>query len=413
MKKSYDVVIAGGSMVGATLAAALGDSRLQVAVIEPQPLEPITDQPDLRVSAITLASQTVFENLDVWDAMRRQRAAPVERMQIWDGQSVLNYDSADIGEPCLTWIVENRVMVNALVSRLRQYSNVELLNPAQLTAVDMDADRVRISLNTGSVLTARLLVGADGADSAVRKAAAIDWRRHDLDQSALVARIRTEHPHEHTAYQHFLPSGPLALLPLDDVHTVSMVWSADRPRARVLAALDDPAFNLELQQAFGSKLGRLQVASPRVSFPLALGFADTYTCERIALIGDAAHTVHPLAGQGVNLGILDAVTLAEVLQGAIGRDIGLHPLLRRYERVRKGADLGMQLVTGGFRYLFGSEWPPIRAFRRGGLSLTERLLPLKNAIMRQASGLTGELPKLARRTANRLQRRSDLRPRLE
>jgi 2-octaprenylphenol hydroxylase len=399
MKKSYDVVIAGGSMVGATLATALGDSGLQVAVIEPHILGSLTDEPDLRVSAVTLASQTVFENLGVWEAMRRHRAAPVERMRVWEGQSELTYDSADIGEPCLNWIVENRVMVHALMSRLRQQSNVELVNPAHLTAVEIEADRVRVSLDGGRVLSARLLVGADGAESAVRKAAAINWRRHDLDQLALVARIRTEHPHDHTAYQHFLPSGPLALLPLEDLHTVSMVWSADRPRARVLAALDDPAFNLELQQAFGPQLGRLQVTSPRVSFPLALGFADVYTRERIVLIGDAAHTVHPLAGQGVNLGILDAVTLAEVLRAVSGRDIGQHRLLRRYERSRKGPDLGMQLVTGGFRYLFGSDWPAVRAFRRTGLSLTERVPPLKNAIMRQASGLTGELPALARRSA--------------
>lgn len=398
MKKSYDVVIAGGSMVGATLATALGDSGLQVAVIEPQVPEPVSDKPDLRVSAITLASQTVFENLGVWDSMRRQRATPVERMQVWEGQSELTYDSADIGEPCLNWIVENRVMVNALVSRLRQQSNIEFVNPAHLTNIEIETDRVRISLDNGRVLSARLLVGADGAESVVRRAAAIDWRRHDLGQSALVARIRTEHPHEHTAYQHFLPSGPLALLPLDDPHTVSMVWSADRPRARELAALDDSAFNHELQLAFGSLLGVLQVASPRVSFPLALGFADVYTRERIALIGDAAHTVHPLAGQGVNLGILDAVTLAEVLRAVTGRDIGLHRLLRRYERARKGADLGMQLVTGGFRYLFGSEWLPAQALRRAGLSLTERLPLLKNIIMQQASGLAGDLPLLARRS---------------
>lgn len=398
MKKSYDVVIAGGSMVGATLATALGDSGLQVAVIEPQVPEPVSDKPDLRVSAITLASQTVFENLGVWDSMRRQRATPVERMQVWEGQSELTYDSADIGEPCLNWIVENRVMVNALVSRLRQQSNIEFVNPAHLANIEIETDRVRISLDNGRVLSARLLVGADGAESVVRRAAAIDWRRHDLGQSALVARIRTEHPHEHTAYQHFLPSGPLALLPLDDPHTVSMVWSADRPRARELAALDDSAFNHELQLAFGSLLGVLQVASPRVSFPLALGFADVYTRERIALIGDAAHTVHPLAGQGVNLGILDAVTLAEVLRAVTGRDIGLHRLLRRYERARKGADLGMQLVTGGFRYLFGSEWLPAQALRRAGLSLTERLPLLKNIIMQQASGLAGDLPLLARRS---------------
>lgn len=398
MKKHYDIVIAGASMVGATLAAALGGSGLQVAVIEPQSLDPKLDaRPDLRVSAITLASQAVFENLGCWEQMRERRAAPIECMRVWEAQSVLSYDSAEIGEPCLGWIVENRVMVEALVSSIRRQTNVEILSPAQLAAVEYDPDRVRVMLDDGRAVTARLLVGADGADSRVRQAAGIDWRRHDLRQFAIVAQIRTEHSHAFTAYQHFLPTGPLALLPLADPQTVSMVWSADRERAQALTAMEDATFNSELEQAFGALLGRLQVVSPRVSFPLALGFADAYTRERIALIGDAAHTVHPLAGQGVNLGILDAVTLAEVVRAANGRDLGQHAMLRRYERARKGADLGMQLITGGFRYLFGSRWPPVQSLRRLGLSWTGHLPLVKNAIMRQASGLAGELPALARR----------------
>ena len=397
MKKIYDVVIAGGGMVGSTLACALGGSHLKVAVIEPQSPHIASDDYDLRVSAITPASQTVFENLGAWDGMRARRVAPVEQMRVWEGQNVLSYDSAEIGEPALAWIIENRVMVAALAGRLRQQAEVELLCPARLGEVVLNEDTATLRLEDGRRLDTRLLVGADGADSRVRAAAAIDWTRHDLGQSAIIAVVRTEQPHLRTAWQHFLPTGPLAFLPLADPHTVSIVWSADRARAQELVHLDDTAFNSALQAAFGDALGWVQLASARAAIPLALGFARVYTQHRVALIGDAAHTVHPLAGQGVNLGILDAATLAEVLRAASGRDPGQALLLRRYERARKGADVGMQLITGGFRYLFGSERAPLPALRGAGLALTERLAPLKHFFMRRASGLSGELPRLARR----------------
>ena len=400
MNTDYDILIAGGGMVGNTLACALGESGLKVGVIEPQATEaeraPGTF--DLRVSALTLASQTVFEKLGVWPAVRA-RAAAVEAMRVWEGASVLHYDSAEIGEPSLAWIVENRTLVAALTARLRSFSNVTWLCPEQLAEVEFSEERVTATLVSGRRLSARLLVGADGAQSKVRAAVEIGWQQHDLGQSAIVAVVRTEKPHGNTACQHFLPTGPLAFLPLNEPHTVSIVWSADQARATALMQLDDAAFNAELQGAFGDALGRVALASPRAALPLALGFAAHYCAHRVALIGDAAHTVHPLAGQGVNLGILDAVTLAEVLTGAarMQRDVGARSLLRRYERARKGEDVGMQLVTGGFRYLFGSEHASLRALRTAGLSITERVPLLKHFFMRRASGLSGELPKLAQR----------------
>lgn len=399
MKLDYDVLIAGGGMVGATLACALGGSGLRIGVIEPQAPAAPTGDYDLRVSAITLASQTVFENLGAWPGMCARRVASVEAMRIREGVSTLNFDSADIGEPNLAWIIENGVIVAALAERMRQFANIELLSPARLGGVQIGAAQVTVQLDSGRVLGAALLVGADGAESRVRRAAAIGWTRHDLGQSAIVAVVQTERPHGHTAYQHFLATGPLALLPLDEPQTMSIVWSADSSRAGELMALDDAGFNAELQAAFGDALGLLRLASRRAAIPLALGFARAYTAPRIALIGDAAHTVHPLAGQGVNLGVLDAATLAELLLAAAGqkRDLGAHALLRRYERARKGADVGMQAVTGGFRYLFGSTLPGVRALRDAGLDFTERLPPLKRFFMRRASGLAGELPRLARR----------------
>jgi 2-octaprenylphenol hydroxylase len=399
MSNQYDVLIAGGGMVGGTLACALGGSGLKVGVIEPQAVSAAESGYGLRVSAITLASQTVFENVGAWAGMCAQCVAPVEAMRIWEANRVLHFDSADIGEPCLAWIIENSVIVAALAARLRQFSNIDVFSPARLNSVQIDADRVQVRLEDGRTLEATLLVGADGAESRVRHAAAIDWTRHDLAQSAIVAVVHTERPHRQTAFQHFLATGPLAFLPLAEPHAVSIVWSADQTRAAALMVLDDAAFNLELQAAFGDHLGSVQLASARAAIPLALGFARDYCTQRVALIGDAAHTVHPLAGQGVNLGMLDAVALAEILLSAVvqQRDLGAHALLRRYERARKGADRGMQIVTGGFRYLFGSRLPAVRALRAAGLGLTEHLPALKEFFMRRASGLDGELPRLAQR----------------
>jgi len=395
MSNLYDVLIAGGGMVGGTLACALGGSGLKVGVIEPQTVVATDKDRGLRVSAITLASQAVFENVGAWP----DRRAPVEAMRIWEDNSVLNFDSADIGEPCLAWIVENSAIVAALAARQRQLANIEVLSPARVATAKFGDEHVSVCLEDGRELQAKLLVGADGADSQVRRAASIDWTRHDLGQSAIVAVVQTERPHARTAWQHFLASGPLAFLPLADPQQVSIVWSADTARSIELMNLDDAAFNVELQAAFGDHLGSVQLASERVAIPLALGFARDYSAHRVALIGDAAHTVHPLAGQGVNLGILDAATLAEVLLAAFAqkRDLGAHALLRRYERARKGADVSMQAVTGGFRYLFGSHLPGLRTLRDAGLRLTEQLPPLKDFLMRRASGLDGELPRLAQR----------------
>lgn len=399
MSSHYDVLIAGGGMVGGTLACALGDSGLRVGVIDPQVAITVPAGYDLRVSAITLASQTVLENLGVWAGIRARRLAPVEAMRVWEDGSVLHFDSADIGEARLAWIIENSVIVAALAERLARLPNVQVLAGARLAAAGFGEEKVVVGLEDGRTLSSTLLVGADGAESRVRREAAISWARHDLGQSAMVATVRTERPHAFRAYQHFLSTGPLAFLPLDDPHHASIVWSADTARAAELMQLDDTAFSLELRTAFGDLLGGVQLASQRAAIPLALGFARHYTAARVALVGDAAHTVHPLAGQGVNLGILDAATLAEILLAAAGRkrDLGRHPLLRRYERARKGADLGMQLTTGAFRYLFGARLPGAHFVRGAGLRLTERLPLLKGLFMRRASGLEGERPALARR----------------
>jgi len=397
---AYDVVIVGGGMVGAALACALGNTVLKVAVLDHAPAAAPPDQSyDQRVSAITLASQAFFENVGVWDGMARRRISPVREMRVWSegGQGAIHFDAAEIGEACLAWIIENSVIRNALLERLQHFTNVHYLCPVQVQDINLTEEAATLTLQDGRNLRTRLLVGADGADSAVRRAAEIETQSLNLNQKSIVATVVTGKPHGQIARQRFLTTGPLAFLPLDEPRTCSIVWSADSARADQLLMLDDAAFTAELQNAFGDALGKIETIGPRAAFPLALSHAKAYTAARVALIGDAAHTVHPLAGQGVNLGFLDAAALAEVLLDAGEKDIGAHLVLRRYERWRKGGNLSMIAVTGGFRYLFGNALPLVSQLRNAGLEFTNSVTPLKNFIMRRASGLEGDLPKLARR----------------
>jgi 2-octaprenylphenol hydroxylase len=356
---------------------------------------------DQRVSAITLASQTFFENVGAWASMVRRRVSPMREMQVWSegGSGSIHFNAAEIGEPCLAWIIENRVIQAALIERLHQFTNVHYLCPVEIADITLADNGAIVTLKDGRTLSTKLLVGADGADSEVRRAAGIDTQSLNLNQKGIVATANTEKPHETTARQRFLATGPLAFLPLDEPYTCSIVWSADTARADQLLALDDTAFILALQEAFGDSLGKIQTLGPRAAFPLALSHAKAYTAPHLALVGDAAHTVHPLAGQGVNLGFLDAATLAEVLLEAAAnqKNIGAHAVLRRYERWRKGDNLAMVSITGGFRYLFSNDLPVVSQLRNWGLSLTDAATPVKNFIMRRASGLEGDLPKLARR----------------
>jgi 2-octaprenylphenol hydroxylase len=403
MKIHYDIVIVGGGMVGASLACALGNSAFKLAVLDHAPAAaPPPDQSyDQRVSAITPASRAFFENIGAWDGMARRRISPVQAMHVWSssGQGAIHFEAAEIGEACLAWIIENSAIRSALLERLQQFTNVHYLCPVQVRDINLTEEAATLTLHDGRSLRTRLLVGADGADSAVRRAAEIETQSLNLNQKGIVATVITGKPHEQIARQCFLATGPLAFLPLDEPRSCSIVWSADSARADRLLALDDAAFITELQNAFGDALGQIETIGPRAAFPLALSHARAYTAARVALIGDAAHTVHPLAGQGVNLGFLDAAALAEVLLEADAgeKDIGAHPVLRRYERWRKGGNLSMIAVTGGFRYLFGNDLPVVSQLRNVGLQIANSVTPMKNFIMRRASGLDGDLPKLARR----------------
>ncbi len=397
----YDIVIAGGGMVGAALACALGDSPLKVALLEELPLERIRPGADidLRVSAISRASQRIFAAVDAWEGIPAWRVSPYREMRVWDaaGSGQIHFDGAALGEPLLGWIIENRVIQTALLERVGQLDNVDLLCPATLALAGLLEPEVHLRLQDGRELRTRLLVGADGADSRVRHWAKVDVVGWGYGQKAVVAPVRTEKPHQETAWQRFLPTGPLAFLPLHDGRC-SIVWSTTPEQAEQLLELDNAAFARALGEAFEHRLGDIVEVGPRGAFPLRLQHAQDYVKPHIALVGDAAHVIHPLAGQGVNLGLLDAAALAEVLLEAAtaGKDIGSFKVLRRYERWRKGENLLMLGVMDGFKRLFGSSLPPVRWLRNLGLNLTDAVEPVKNLIARRAMGLEGDLPKLAR-----------------
>lgn len=401
MKSHFDVVIVGGGMVGLAAACALAAGALKIAVVEQRPGAPVPREGfDLRVSALTLATRTMFENLNVWPLIDARRVGSVRAMQIWnEGSGAVQFESADIGVAELAYIVENSVVQQALLARVAQTTHVHVICPATIDRIETEAGQSRVLLADGRVLVAKLLVGADGARSLVRTAANLETQTLDLNQQSIVATVTTEKPHGGIAYQRFLGTGPLAFLPLPPANTVSMVWSADRARAEELFALPTAGFVQALQTAFGEKLGKIVSVSERAAFPLTLSHAKRYVKHGVALIGDAAHTVHPLAGQGVNLGFLDAACLAQVVGDALGahQDFASPSVLRRYERWRKGENLAMVSATGGFRYLYASALTPVSALRELGMNAFNALPPLKNFLARRASGLTGDLPTLARR----------------
>ncbi len=400
---SGEILIVGGGMVGAAAACALSAEGFQVRLLERQ--RPDCAWPregfEIRVSAISRASHNIFEHLGAWPEMVRRRVTPYERMVVWESAGgEIRFDAAELGEPELGHIIENGVIQCALWQVLAQRPEVEVITGAELLSLEPDARRPALRVRKGEQeerLEADLIVAADGARSQLRELAGIETRGWSYDQHALVCTLRAEKGNQATAWQRFMPSGPLALLPLEKEY-FSIVWSTSPAEASRLAELAPEAFNEAVTRASEARLGELTLEGERGVFPLRLQHASRYILPGLALVGDAAHVIHPLAGQGVNLGLLDMAELVRVVVEARDRrrPLGHEQTLRKYERARKGENLAMQAAMDGFKRLFSNDITPLRLARNLGLDLADRLGPLKRLLVRNAMGTLGELPPLAR-----------------
>lgn len=400
----FDIVIVGAGLAGSALAAALGASPLRVALLEMQPLSldwPQGDDStagfDTRVSALTAASREWLEQLGAWQAVAQRRLSPYRHMHVWDGEGTgaIDFDAAEVNQPALGYIVENRLLQTSLLHCVSRQHNVQVFSPIRVTGFARTDAGIVVSFEDGRQLLASLLVAADGANSRVRDWAGFDMREWDYGHNAIVATVATELPHEGTAWQVFRREGPLAFLPLRTAdggqHLSSIVWSTVPDEAAGLMQKNDEDFRQALGAAFESRLGAITGVSRRQSFPLRARHARRYTQPNIALIGDAAHTIHPLAGQGINLGLLDAQVLAEELLRAQRRGLPAddESALARYQRRRKGDNLLMLGLMEGFKRLFASTDLPVRWLRNAGLRQVDRFAPAKRLLIRQAMGLQG------------------------
>jgi len=396
---SYDVLIVGGGMVGAALGCCLGNSKIRVAVVEETRPKTFAsgDDPDLRVSAISIASQTIMATVGAWPGIISKRLCPFSRMRVWENNNDTEFCSKDIDRPHLGYIVENRVVQLALLKHLDCFDNVDLICPARIEMIQYAANGSTAQLDDGRILKSRLLVAADGGQSRVRQSVGIGVSSWDYDQHAMVISVETGYSQQDITWQRFTPSGPQAFLPLFG-NRASLVWYNSPDEIRRLKSLPNTELITEISTSFPNNLGEIKTVLGRASFPLKRQHAFDYVKEGVALIGDAAHVINPLAGQGVNIGFLDAAALAQVLVAAKEKDqdLGSTRILNEYQRLRRWDNLMMMTAMEMFYRVFSNQILPIRVLRNFGLGLAERLQPAKNKAMRYAVGLEGNLPKLAR-----------------
>ncbi len=399
--QSFDITIVGGGMVGLALAASLADSHLRVAIIEGQaPDERLAAMPDTRVSALSRASENLMKNLKAWPGITSRRLSPYQAMEVWEQDSFarLEFKAQDLSQSNLGHIVENRVIQLALLDRVKQLSNVSLFMPNRCSNMVVGESEAWITLDNGDSISSKLVVGADGANSWVRQQQDIPLTHWDYGHHAIVANIRTAEPHQGVARQIFTPQGPIALLPLSEPNLCSLVWSTEPNRADMLVGCSEKIFNQTLSSEFDTRLGLCQVEGERSCYPLKMRYARNFVTNRVALVGDAAHTIHPLAGQGVNLGFLDAASLAEEILSLWqqGKDLGLHSHLRSYERWRKAEAAKMIAAMQGFRDLFDGDNPAKKLVRGLGMQFVGHLPGMKEEMMKRALGITGNLPSLVK-----------------
>jgi len=400
MADDAELVIAGGGLNGMLLAVACAGAGLATIVIDRQdPAAMMADSFDGRTSAIAYGSRLVFDGIGLWPAIEGE-AEPIREIRVADDGSplFLHYDHRELGGNIpLGYIVENRVLRRALFDRAATLPSLRLFAPRAVASMEASEGGATVTLADGLRLSTRLVAAADGQNSPLRRAAGIrtvEWRYR---QTGIVTTVAHERPHRGIAVEHFLPAGPFAILPMTGNRS-SIVWTEDADLAPRLLALPDAEFAGELRARFGDFLGEIEPIGPRWSYPLALMQAERYAARRLALVGEAAHVIHPIAGQGLNIGIRDIAALAEIIIDArrLGLDIGDPILLERYERWRRADALVLAAVTDGLNRLFSNTIAPVRLARDFGLAMVNRLPPIKRVLMQHAMGVLGDRPRLAR-----------------
>ena len=407
--EDHDIIIAGAGLAGAAFALAAAQGGLKVVMIDPQPFDlQLAPSFDGRSTAIAFSTFRMLDALGLGEALR-PHACRMDRILVTDGRrpgaatrpaspAFLRFDADEIGgrtggEP-LGYMVENR-RIRAALAQGVQAAGLEVLAPASVASVDVGPGQAAVTLSDGRVLNAPLVVGAEGRQSRVRTAAGIDTVGWGYGQSGVVATVRLERDHGNVAHEYFLPGGPFAILPLTD-QRASLVWTETTRRAEALRDASDEAFHAHLLRRFGDFLGDVTVEGPRFVYPLSLSLAERLYAPRIALIGDAAHGVHPVAGQGLNMGLKDAAALAEVLTDAarLGEDIGSETVLERYARWRRFDNAALAAGFDAFVRLFSNDLAPVRLLRDLGMAAVNRIAPLRRAFMHEAGGAIGDLPRL-------------------
>jgi len=400
--KKYDILIVGGGMVGLTLALALRKlTSFSVAIVEPNEPEPLTNDAELRVSAINAASEQIFKSLDVWQLITAQRLQSYKHMHVWDKDALgtLAFDINDLSSArdrqTLGYIIENKVIRNALWKKASDDNGIALLTGEPIQNIALGDHEVFASFAQKEPVMAKLVVGGDGANSWLRKQLDMPMAFRDYDNHAVVATVSCELGHQETAWQVFLPEGPLAFLPLYSADKCSIVWSTSPDKAKEINKATSEDVGKMLTAAMDGNLGKVSVESDLITFPLTMRLAHKFTKGRAILIGDAAHTIHPLAGQGVNLGLLDAVALAESLTDA-ELDGDIQRPLGHYSRWRRAEAADMVAAMEVIKQAFTPQHPLIKLVRGIGMTALSHIAPVKEIMINQALGLKGNLPKLAK-----------------
>ena len=397
---SCDVLINGAGLVGSTCALSLAQNGLDVLILDQSPSDPPIQPEPVRVSALNIASQNILTALSVWDSLPAEIKTPFEKIEVWDatGRGHLKFEAASIGIEQLGHIVSNPGICATLHQAINEHPNTSIIWADAITECVTSENKITVLTENGRTINSQLLVGSDGAKSKIRKLANIEHEANSYQQVAIVASVTTSKPHGSCARQRFLETGPLAFLPISN-NQCSIVWSSDLEEANRLLMLSDTAFSEALAAAFNYELGSIESVSLRRSFPLARQHAKRYIGDRIALIGDAAHTVHPLAGLGANQGISDAAALSQIINArhSENRDFSTRSVLRRYERWRSSENAFLLDTIDSLQKCFGIQNPVVSRARSAGLNLTDRSDILKRNLMHHAIGFGGQTPLLAQK----------------